>query len=166
MNSKSLSVLSAFAISLHILERFIPSPLPWLRFGFANIVILLVLLRYGFLSALWVNLIRVFVASMLVGTFLGPGFVLSLSGALVSLCAMGIAHRSTDRLSGFGLSVIGAFFHSLAQLSVAQFLFVKNLKAVLIISPAVLMISLLTGALNGLVVLQIIKRMNSTGGYQ
>ncbi|RME67756.1 MAG: Gx transporter family protein [Nitrospirae bacterium] len=161
MNSKSLSVLSAFAISLHILERFFPSPLPWLRFGFANIVILLVLLRYGFVSALWVNIVRVFVASMIVGTFLGPGFVLSLSGAMVSLAAMGVAHWSTDRLSAFGLSVIGAFFHSLAQLAVAQVLFVKNLRAVLIISPVVLMISLLTGALNGLVVLQIIKRMRS-----
>ncbi len=161
VNNKNLAVLSAFAISLHILERFFPSPLPWLRFGLANIVVLLVLLRYGFVPALWVNLIRVFVSSMLVGTFLGPGFVLSLSGALVSLAVMGLAHRVTEKLSAFGLSVLGAFFHSLAQLVVAEVLFVRNLMGVLYISPLVLMIGLLAGAINGLVVLQVLKRISS-----
>ncbi len=138
-----------------------PAPVPWLRFGFANIVVLLVLIRYGFLPALWVNLIRVFVGSMLVGTFLGPGFVLSLSGALFSLAAMGLTFTATDRLSAFGLSVIGAFFHSLAQLTVAQMLFVRNIKAVLYISPIVLLLGLAAGSINGLVVLQILKRLNS-----
>jgi heptaprenyl diphosphate synthase len=132
---------------------------PWLRFGFANIVVLLVLLRYGFISALWVNIIRVFVASMIVGTFLGPGFILSLGGAIVSLSAMGLAFWATDRLSPFGLSVIGAFFHSLAQLALAQTLFVKNLKAILLISPIVLLVGLAAGTINGLVVLQIVKKI-------
>jgi len=154
--------MSAYAISLHILERFFPTPVPWLRFGFANIVVLLVMLQYGFISALWVNIIRVIVASIIIGTFLGPGFILSFTGALVSLSAMGIAQAITSGFSPFGLSVIGAFFHSLTQLVIAQLLFVRNIKAIIFISPVVLIIALATGTINGFVVLQIIKKIAAT----
>ena len=80
-----IAKLAAFAIVLHMLEAIVPSPLPGVKPGIANIVTLYVLYQYGFGAAAWVSILRVFASSLLMGQFLSPTFVLSLSGAIVSL---------------------------------------------------------------------------------
>ena len=52
--------LAAFAIALHMIEAVIPSPLPGVKPGIANIITLFVLYRYGFATAAWVSILRVF----------------------------------------------------------------------------------------------------------
>ena len=80
-----IAKLAAVAIALHMLEAVIPSPLPGVKPGIANIVTLYVLLKYGFASAAWVSMLRVFASSLLLGQFLSPTFILSLAGAMLSL---------------------------------------------------------------------------------
>ena len=80
--------LAALAIGLHLIEAVVPSPLPGVKPGIANIVTLYVLYRFDFATAAWVSLLRVFASSLLFGNFLSPTFVLSLSGALMSLVAL------------------------------------------------------------------------------
>jgi heptaprenyl diphosphate synthase len=156
----NIALLAAYAIGLHSLERFIPSPIPWLRFGFANIITLTTLLLYGFRAGMTVTLIRVLVGSLFTGTFLGPGFVLSLSGGVLSTLAMWSAKTLTGRLFGpVGLSLLGAFFHNIAQLFVAYVFFVKKLEAVLYISPVIFLIGAGTGAVNGVATGLILKRV-------
>ena len=79
-----IAKLAAFAIGLHLLEAVMPSPLPGVKPGLANIVTLFVLYRFDFATAAWVSLLRVFASSLLLGNFLSPTFALSLSGALLS----------------------------------------------------------------------------------
>ncbi len=62
-------------------EAAIPSPLPGVKPGLANIIVLLVLMRYGWRDAAWVGLLRVFAGSIVFGQFLAPGFFLALTGA-------------------------------------------------------------------------------------
>ena len=50
--------MAAVALGLTILENAIPSPLPGVKPGLANIVVLLVLHRYGIGTAAWVSLLR------------------------------------------------------------------------------------------------------------
>lgn len=69
-----IALLAAYAIGLNSIERLIPSPIPWLRFGFANIITLTTLYLYGLKAGMTVTLIRVFVGSLFTGTFLGPAF--------------------------------------------------------------------------------------------
>jgi heptaprenyl diphosphate synthase len=80
-----IAKLAAFAIALHMVEAVIPSPLPGVKPGIANIVTLYVLLQYDFATAAWVSILRVFASSLLLGQFMSPTFALSLSGALLSL---------------------------------------------------------------------------------
>src|SRR4030066_2212065 len=49
--------MAALALGLSVLEAAIPSPLPGVKAGLANIVILIVLARYGWRTAAWVSLL-------------------------------------------------------------------------------------------------------------
>jgi heptaprenyl diphosphate synthase len=88
-----IAKLAAVAIALHMVEALVPSPVPGVKPGIANIVTLYVLLRHDFATAAWVSILRVFASSLLLGQFLSPTFALSLSGALLSLATLGLAIR-------------------------------------------------------------------------
>ena len=116
-----IAKLTALAIGLHVLEAVFPSPLPGVKPGIANIVTLYVLYEYGFATAAWVSLLRVFASSLLLGHFLSPTFVLSLSGAIFSLIALYFAQHLPKRyFSVITLSIIAAFAHIAGQLIVVR----------------------------------------------
>ena len=147
-----IAVLSAYAVGLHSLESLLPSPVPWLRFGFANIITIVTLVLYGLRPALMVTFIRIIVSSLLTGTFLGPGFLLSFGGGITSTLIMGIVLRTFPGLfSIIGVSILGALFHNSVQLFLAYLLFIRKSEALLMIAPFILMIGTLTGAVNGIV---------------
>lgn len=145
-------LLSTYAIGLHSIENLLPSPLPWLRLGIANIISLITLLLYGFKPAITVTLIRIIVSSIISGTFLGPAFILSFSAGLLSTSVMGIlAQLLPNLLSPIGISIIGAFCHNITQLLLAYFIFIHNIEVILILSPIIILLGTITGALNGLI---------------
>jgi len=160
LDKRKISMLSAYAVTLNLIERFIPTPLPWLRFGFANIITLMTIFLYGTRIGLMVTLVRVFTVSLITGTFLGPGFLLSLSGGVLSTVGMGVSRTLGGRLfSPLGLSLIGAFLHNIAQLSIAYIFFVKRIELILYISSFIIFIGIITGFLNGIVCLLLIKKL-------
>ena len=109
--------LAAIAIALHMVEAVIPSPLPGVKPGIANIVTLYVMMQYGFATAAWVSILRVFASSLLLGQFLSPTFLLSLSGALLSLAVLWFASHLPKRyFSVISLSILAAFGHIAGQL--------------------------------------------------
>ena len=155
-----IAILSAYALALHGFESLLPTPIPWLKLGLSNIITLVALVLYGFRTALVVTLIRVVLASIFIGTFLGPAFILSTGGGIASVIAMGLTIKLFKNLFGtVGISLIGALFHNLAQLSLAYYLFIQRIEAVLIISPFILLIGSLTGIVNGVVSDILIKNL-------
>ena len=159
-NNVHVAILSAFAVALHLLESFIPAPIPWLRFGFSNIITLTALELYGFKTGMMITIIRTTVGSLLRGTLLGPAFVLSFSGGVMSTCIMWIALVVGGRFfSAVGLSMIGSISHTFSQLFMAYLIFIKNFETMGIIASLMLFIGTLTGALNGLVVLFVLKKV-------
>lgn len=158
-----IALLAAYAIGLHSIERLIPSPIPWLRFGFANIITLTTLFLYGLKAGMTVTLIRVFVGSLFTGTFLGPAFALSLAGGIASTLVMWSAKVLAGRfLSPMGLSLLGALSHNVAQLFMAYLFFVKRLEAILFISPIIILMGTLSGAINGTVTGLVLKRISES----
>lgn len=147
-----IALLSAYAIGLHSIEALIPTPIPWLRVGLSNIITLTTLLLYGLKAGMTVTLIRIFVGSFLGGTFLGPAFLLSLGGGVSSTFVMWFVRVLSKRLlSPIGLSLLGALTHNLVQLFLAYLFFVRRLEAIIIISPIIILIGIITGAFNGIV---------------
>ncbi len=146
-----IAKLTALAIGLHILEAVIPSPLPGVKPGVANIVTLYVLYQYGFATAAWVSLLRVFASSLLLGHFLSPTFVLSLSGAILSLAALFLAQKLPSKFFGaVTLSIIAAFAHIAGQLIVVWLWLIPNSGIVYLI-PVFALAALFFGFINGLI---------------
>ena len=147
--------LTAAAIAIALVESAVPSPLPGVKPGLANIITLLVLLRYDWATAAWVTLLRVFAVSLLVGQFLAPGFVLSLGGALASLGVLYLLQPLVRQMPAwFGpvtLSVLAALGHMLTQLLIVRLWLVPS-PGVWVLAPVFIGAALLFGALNGLVV--------------
>ncbi len=146
-----IAQLAALAIGLHLAEAVIPSPLPGVKPGIANIVTLLVLYRFDFATAAWVSLLRVFASSFLLGNFLSPTFALSLCGALMSLVVLALAVRLPRRyFSPISLSILAAFAHIGGQLIVVRLWLIPHAGVAYLI-PIFACAALLFGLVNGFV---------------
>ena len=150
--------LAALAIGLHLVEAVVPSPLPGVKPGIANIVTLYVLYRFDFATAAWVSLLRVFASSLLFGNFLSPTFALSFSGAILSLVALYFAQYLPRRYFGpVSLSVFAAFAHMLGQLMLVRFWLIPHAGVVYLV-PIFMTAALLFGVINGLVATVLLKK--------
>jgi heptaprenyl diphosphate synthase len=142
---------AAAAIALTIAEAAIPTPLPGVKPGLANIVVLVVLARHGWREAVWVSLLRVFAGSLLVGQFLAPGFFLGLTGALLSLAALALAARLPARWFGpVSQSILAAFAHIGGQVLLARLWLVPH-DGVFYLVPVFALFALAFGIINGLI---------------
>ena len=151
-----IAKLTALAIGLHILEAVFPSPLPGVKPGIANIVTLFVLYEYGSATAAWVSLLRVFASSLLLGHFLSPTFVLSLSGALLSLAALFLAQKLPKQyFSAITLSIIAAFAHIAGQLIIVRLWLIPQ-TGVIYLVPVFALAALVFGVINGLITQQLL----------
>lgn len=151
-----IAKLTALAIGLHILEAVFPSPLPGVKPGIANIVTLFVLYEYGFITAAWVSLLRVFASSLLLGHFLSPTFVLSLSGALLSLAALFFAQYLPKKyFSAISLSIIAAFAHIAGQLIMVRLWLIPQ-TGVNYLIPVFALAALGFGLINGLITAKLV----------
>ena len=146
-----IAKLTALAIGLHLAEAILPSPLPGVKPGIANIVTLYVLYRFDFATAAWVSLLRVFASAFLLGQFLSPTFVLSLSGAVCSLLVLALAFRLPRKWFGpVTLSILAAFAHIAGQLLVVRLWLIPH-AAVAYLVPVFAASALIFGLANGLV---------------
>lgn len=148
---------AAAAIALSLAEAALPSPLPGVKPGLANIIILVVLARYGWRDALWVSLLRVVAGSLVLGHFLAPGFFLSLAGAAASLAALALATRLPGRWFGpVSHSVIAAFAHIGGQLALARAWLVPH-DGLIYLLPVFALAALAFGLVNGLAAAKLLE---------
>ncbi len=155
--------LVLLALGLSLLDAAIPSPLPGVKPGFANIVVLLALLRYGWRVAAWVSLVRVLAVSLLLGSFLAPGFWLALGGALASLAALALVRGLPRRWFGpVSLSVPAALAHTAGQLGIAWAWLLPS-AGVLSLAPVFSLSALASGTLNGLIVARLLVAQSAAG---
>jgi heptaprenyl diphosphate synthase len=146
----------ALACVIGYVESLIPSFwVPGLKPGLANIVILLIVVEFTPYEALIVDLAKVFLVSLLRGTIFQMGFFMSLTGSLLSLGVMLLAHYCFKRFSLIGVSILGALFHDLGQFIIAWVYL--GTAGVFYYLPFVALVSLATGTLVGLLVRQIDK---------
>ena len=159
-DDKLIAGFAALAITIHLLESALPSPVPGIKPGLANLVTLYVLIRHGWGLAVNVSLIRVIAASLLLGSFLSPTFVMSLAGAIASLAVLGIAwHLPGKPFGPIGLSILAAMAHISAQVISAYLLFIPH-TSLFTLLPILLTAALISGTLGGILVSKILERIN------
>lgn len=158
-----LGTMLALALALHTMERLVPPfPVPGVKIGLANIASLIVLVGWGWRDALLITFLRVICGSLLGGTFLGAGFIIALSGGMMSILGMqaaqSIALRSPRLISVVGVSCIGAAFHNLGQITSAAFILHDT--AVIRFLPFLLLLALPSGFLTGIIAKRVISMLN------
>ena len=155
---------TALAITIHIAESALPSPLPGVKPGLANVVTLMVLCRYGWRMAVWVSLLRVLVGSVLIGTFLSPTFFLSAAGALTSVAVLGLADALSRALPRWavgpvGFGVLAALAHMTGQFWTAYVLFIPH-SALLHLLPLLMSIAAALGVVSGILTRTVLARLD------
>ncbi len=145
-----LSVMLALAIVLGYVESFIPTWIPGVRLGLANLVVLILLYSCPFYEAFIISILRVFIVALLRGTIFQMPFYMSLSGAICSYLIMCLSYLLFEKkfhlITIYGVSLLGAFVHSLAQVAVAA-IFVEHGFTTFYYFPFIVLFSMASGLL-------------------
>jgi len=146
----SMALLIALGVILHRVEALLPLPAPWIKLGLANVMTLLALVFLGFREAMIVTGMRIFLGSIIGGTFLGPTFFLSFTGGLAAILMMALVYRKgSGPFSLIGVSIVGAVAHILAITFSVYFVFIPQ-NAFLNLLPILLSLALVSGILTGI----------------
>lgn len=155
-----LALFIAIASVLHVVESWIPFPLPvpGIKLGLANIVSLVIIATLGWRDAIYVVVVRVFLASLFGGAFLGPAFAMSLSGAIGSTVVMVYVYQNWRSVfSLIGISILGAVAHNVSQIVVAALIVSSG--TLLWYLPYLLLFALPTGWVTGMIVVYFLRKV-------
>ncbi|MBQ2295218.1 MAG: Gx transporter family protein [Spirochaetales bacterium] len=151
----SLAAMSAF---LSIFESFIPTPVPFLRLGLANIPICLALPFIQLKNIFFIVSFKLLFTHLFRGTLFSFPFFAALGGSLFFLFFVlpffKIMHK---RISFISVSLFGAIGHNLGQLTAALFFIPFNILT--IIALVMLPIGVITGVINGIICNYFYKRL-------
>lgn len=143
------SALLATACVLGLVEAALPGlPFaPWLRFGFANIAVVLALALYGSGTAAVVSLGRVGVIGLATGSLFAPASAMAAAGAVASLLIMSALSRYASATTPISWSAAGSAMHVLAQFGAAAAILGSG--SLFVIAPPSVLVALVLGALVG-----------------
>ena len=157
-------ILLAVAIVVSSLEKFVPIqafiPLPGLKLGIANCIILFSLVKLDFKSAFSIMLCKCLIVSFL---FSNPiSFIYSFFGGFLSLLGMYCALMAKRFFSVIGVSMCGAALFNIGQIIAASILLksVDIFKYLVVLLPT----SIITGILVGIISMILIKNLGEFNG--
>lgn len=161
-----LAFLTATACSIHIFESLIMRlmPLPFIRLGLSNIVVMYLLFEKKVFQAFLVAVIKSLVGGAVTFSLLSPTTLLSLGGGLSAVFAMWIAILSTLGFTEYGVSVVGAVAHNLVQLVLVQHVVLPDTR-VFILTPLLLFLGLLSGLVTAWILVLIKSRYQRQINY-
>lgn len=156
------AMLTALALALSYLENMFPTalliPLPGFKLGLANIVTVFALYYLGAAPAMVILLARCLLGAMFAGNM--NALLFSLLGGLAAMGMMILLSRLRG-LSVYGVSIGGAAAHNCGQIAAAV-LSLGN-SAPLYYLPILLLVSLFSGALTGLIAACLFRALRQTG---
>ena len=156
IEDRRIAKFAALAIGFSLIDATIPSPIPGVKPGLANIVTLVVLIQLGFKVAMQVTLLRIVASSLLFGGFLSPGFLMSLAGGMCSLLALWLIYR-VPALGVIGCSILAAFAHIIGQLLLARLWLIPH-AGIWFLLPIFLSAALVFGLVNGVIAAKVLQK--------
>ena len=142
------AILTALALALSYMERFIPLqlviPIPGFKLGLANIVTLTALFLLKTKYAFAILTVRCILGAVFGGGITGLAF--SLCGGLLAMTAM-VLFKKANLFSVYGISVLGAAAHNVGQILAAMVLMHSVYVGAYL--PWLLLVGIATGLLTG-----------------
>lgn len=147
-NQKDIRFFTFLLLSLvlFVFESLLPRPIPWVKIGLANIMVVSAFDFFPLHRVSKLVLYRVIVGNLFLGTIGSPGFLLSLSGSIASLGVMVFLYVLGTR-NKMVLSIHGGVFHLLGQLVVARQFLLQHLNI-----SYFLPLLILFGSISGLII--------------
>lgn len=152
-----MALLLSFALIINYLESLVPLPipLPGVKIGLANCIGLMVLFCFSKKDYVFFNVLKVIMVALL-RTGFGTAFFISALGTLLSTTSTLLVYRFT-KSSIYGLSIIGALFHSLGQVLMVMVLY-SNIYMINYL-PILEVISIISGCLTAFISANILERL-------
>ena len=149
-------LLIALAMILSWVEAQLPAffPVPGMKLGLTNLVVMTALYALGWADALAINLVRIILVGMTFGNLFA--MLYSLAGGILSLCIMLLLKRS-GRFRMVTVSIMGGIFHNVGQILVA--LVVLESGYVLYYLPVLWISGICAGAVIGGLCALVLKRL-------
>lgn len=116
-----VSILTCLSLVISLFENIIPIPIPvpGVKLGLSNIVILVTLVNIGFKESLIVSILKSILLVLVTGSV--ASFPYSFISSIFSSITMAIAYKFfKEKLSLVGVSEIGAFSFNIGQILVAS----------------------------------------------
>ena len=152
------SLLTAAALALSYLERMLPLdlvvPIPGIKPGFANIVVILALCILRARETYLILAVKCLLGAVFAGNM--SGLLFSLMGGTAALLVMYMLMGS-EKLSVYGISIAGAAAHNCGQIAAAMVML--GSLAPLYYLPVLLFSSLFMGTLTALVAARLLPIM-------
>ena len=143
-----LGLLSALSLILFVIELRLPAliPIPGVKPGLSNIVVLVALFAYDRRSAAAVLFVKTVLGAVFAGSMLR--FLYSCAGSLCCFAAAAALRGAVKDKQAWFLSAVAACAHNFGQLTVARF--VLGTSRVWWYAPILLLSGVLTGLFTGL----------------
>jgi heptaprenyl diphosphate synthase len=148
-----LGFLTATASVVYIVENLIlrALPIPFLRLGLANIVMLFLVWHRKVWQAYLVTIAKTIVAMLL-----------SLGGGIVAVSCMALGLFIRPKLSITGISILGAVSHNLAQLLLARWVIIAQ-DSLFVLTPILILFGLFSGVITAYLCYYIEERIPALG---
>lgn len=156
--SELVALLAGLSLFLATLEFMIPKPLPFMKIGLVNIVLILSLTFLSNKEYFFLVLIKIFSQGLLHGTLFSYVFIFSLIGTLGSSIIMFIMYKTlyNKRISLIGISLSGALISTLLQLVLSRYFIFGE--SIIYMIPIVLMWGVFSGITVGILSSIILKK--------
>ncbi len=152
-----LSLLTAAALILYVVESRIPLPVPvpGVKLGLANIITVVAVYRYKPGEAAALVAVRLILGSMFAGSM--SALLFSSAGAVLCLLGMLVLKRFLSEKDIPLCSVLGAIFHNLGQILVAVWV-MQDVKVVAYL-PVLIVTGCIAGLFTGLCAREVHRRI-------
>ncbi len=154
----TIALLFALAMVLSFFEGMI-MPLfalpPGVKLGLSNIVVMYCMVYIGLYSAVQLNVLKALFVFLTRGVTAG---FLSFLGGLFSVIIMAVLIKLfKDKVNYYTLSIFGAIFHNVGQLTGASFIFTSG--AVLYYLPVLSVSAIIMGTITGAILTVVIPAL-------
>ena len=151
MKAKKVILISLFvsvALIVSLLEYYIPIPIPNVRLGLSNIIIINSILLFGFKETFFISFLKAILLVIILGNSIS--FIYNFSAGFTSIVTMYILNKFCSKyLSLIGISVLGSVSHVMVQILVSMVLL--NTRTLINFIPFLGIIGVFTGILVGII---------------
>lgn len=151
----TLAMFTTIALVIFVIEAQIPIPIPipGIKLGLANVITLLVLVKYSAKDALIVLFMRIFLGTLFTGQIVS--FLYSISGGLLCFIGMLLLIHLLNKKNLWFVSIIGALLHNIGQ-TIAAIIVMQSVQVVYYL-PFLALSGCISGLFTGLVAESIVK---------